>query len=154
MLIKSKFVASKKCSKRTKIFTKNEREYAMIKRIKLHNYVYGFWFSVIEFAIMIAVIFPFMWYYIIHGRLLYGFISLGIELNLIIVFVMGLQSIFKKEKDIGMARFLNRKSRLAIYHQHPSLQRDTNILAVVICIPFLLVVFFVIDMIKAMRVHF
>ncbi len=120
----------------------------MIEKIKLHNYVYGFVFSLIEFSIIIVVVGFFMTYYFLHGKLFYGIIALGIVLNSLVIVIFSVLSLQKKEKDIGIIKFLNKKIRNEIYKCYPLLNQDTYILSILILVPFLLIVLSFRDVLK------
>ena len=120
----------------------------MIQKIKLHNYVYGFVFSLIEFILIILVIGGFMIYYFLHGRTLYGIISLGIVLNCLVFVLFAASSLIHKENDLGIMKFFNKKSRDETYREHTTLQRDTYVLSVLTLFPFLLFLLCLIDIIR------
>ncbi len=120
----------------------------MINKIKLHNYIYGFIFSLIEFIVFELVVCPFTIYYFISGRFIYGFIALGIFLNALPIIILAIRSLVKKEKDIGILSYLKKDTRNKIHIQYRNLQRDTNLLALLLLFPFLLSILCLIDILK------
>jgi hypothetical protein len=120
----------------------------MIKKIKLHNYLNGFVFSMIEFLVLILILMPFMIYYFLHGRLLYGMISFGIVLNAAVIVGFAVNSLIKKEEDLGLRKLFNREIRNKVHEKYPNLQNDTYILTFAILLPFALCLFCLVDVIK------
>lgn len=112
----------------------------MIRKIKLHNYVYGFTFSLLEFLFIIVIIGSFMFYYFIHGVLLYGIVALGIVLNCLVFVLFAAISIIKNEKSLGIIKFLKQKDRAETHRRFPVLQRDTYLLSVLTLLPFILII--------------
>ena len=111
----------------------------IIEKIKLHNYVYGFFFSVVEFLLIILVIGLFMIYYFLHGKILYAIITLGIVLNCFVFVLFAAGSLIDKENDLGIIKFFNKKARDETYRMYPTLQRDTYVLSLLTLLPFMLI---------------
>ncbi len=120
----------------------------MIQKIKLHNYVYGFAFTLIEFLLIILVLGSFMIYYFTQSRFLHAMITLGICLNALMFVLYAANSLIKKEKDLGIIKFFNKKARDETYKAHPTLHKDTQLLSVLMVVPFLLILFCCIDIVK------
>ncbi len=109
------------------------------EKIKLHNYVYGFLFSLVEFLLIILVIGFFMIYYFLRGKILYALITLGIVLNCCVFVLFAAGSLIHKENDLGIIKFFNKKARDETYRMYPTLQRDTYLLSLLTLLPFMLV---------------
>jgi len=120
----------------------------MVEKIKVHNYLNGFVFSLVEFLIVFLFLAPFMIYYFLHGRLLFGIIALGIGINSLLIVVFAANSIRKKEKDFGIGKLFNKKTRLEINRKYPGLQRDTYVLSALIILLFMLTLFCFLDLLK------
>ncbi len=120
----------------------------MINKIRLHNYLNGSTFSMIEFLIVILLLLPFMAWYFLHGRLLYGIAALGIILNSAVIVAFAANSLIKKEKDLGLRKLFNRKVRIDISNQYPHMQRDTYVLSISILLPFVLCILCGVDLLK------
>jgi hypothetical protein len=120
----------------------------MVEKIKVHNYLNGFVFSLVEFLIVFLFLAPFMIYYFLHGRLLFGIIALGIGINSLLIVVFAANSIRKKEKDFGIGKLFNKKTWLEINRKYPGLQRDTYVLSALIILLFMLTLFCFLDLLK------
>lgn len=123
----------------------------MIERIKIHNYLNGFVFSMIEFLIVGLILMPFTVYYFLHSRFFYGMAGLGIILNSLLISAFAINSLNKKEKDLGLRKLFNPQVRHEMHNKYPNLQRDTYILSALILLPFMLCVFCLIDWLKNNR---
>lgn len=111
----------------------------MIEKIKLHNYVYGFVFSLVEFLLIILVIGLFMIYYFLHERIPYAIITLGIVFNCFVFVYFAANSLIQKEHDLGIIKFFNKKARDETYRIYPTLQLDTYVLSLLTLLPFMLI---------------
>jgi len=103
----------------------------MINRIKVHNILHGIVFSVVEFVITALIIAPFAIYYVVHGKVLYATIAIGIILNCLMIVAFGLQQFRRKEKDVGIQHMFNKSVR-----EHIS--NDTSVLVITLLLPFVL----------------
>ena len=119
----------------------------MIGRIKLHNSINGFIFSVAEFSLFTLVILPFCFYYFLHKNLTLAFTTLGLICNFSMIIIFGIRSILRKEKGGSIKDLLNKTKRDAISQQYPNLSTDTLILVFTLLIPFLLFVIVIIELI-------
>lgn len=108
----------------------------MIERIKVHNQLNGFRFSVIEFGIFILLIAPFAGYYLIHARWLFAVISLGIMLNGIPIVLYGMQALRDHVPSGRQQALLDPQQRALIHQSHPRLLGDTLLIVVSILLPF------------------
>lgn len=109
----------------------------MIKRIRLHNYLNGLLFSLVEYLLVAGILLPFFIFYLVHDWAFYSFISGGVIVNCLTVCFFALASIKKREQSIGLLRFSRDKNlRKQIAADHPSLSRDTLILSIAVLIPF------------------
>jgi hypothetical protein len=117
----------------------------MIKKIKFHNYIYGYGFSVFEFSLIILVLFPYMVFYFHRGSYTYAFICLGIILNSALIMFLALHSLILKKKDLSIKQFFNKESRIRKYTKYPNLQRETYFLALIVLLPFLLCLLIILD---------
>src|SRR5262245_60669372 len=98
----------------------------MIRRIKLHNYINGFWFSLFEYLIVAAVLTPFLVFYVVHGWTLYALAAGGVVLNCLTVCGFAIASIRRREQCIGLLRFsrdAELRKRIAV--DYPHLSHDT-----------------------------
>jgi hypothetical protein len=130
------------------LYELHNRNSKMIRKIKLHNYVYGFTFSLLEFLLIIIVVGSLMLYYFMHGRLLDCLVTLGKVLNCAVFVLFAANSLIKKEKDLGIIKFFNKKCRTETYNRFPPLQRDTYLLSVLILLPFILILCCLIEISK------
>lgn len=109
----------------------------MLKRIRLHNYLNGHVFSLIEYLLVAAILTPFLFYYVAHGWALYALAAAGIVFNCFTVCAVALVSILAKEQSVGLRRFArDRELRRRVAIEHPNLSSDTLILSVTVLIPF------------------
>ena len=110
----------------------------MINRIKTHNILNGIIFSIAEFVIVVLIIAPFAIYYVIHGRVLYAAVAIGIILNCLLIVTFGLKQYKNKEKDVGIQHMFNRSVRERINREHPHLSSDTFVLVSTMLVPFVM----------------
>ena len=124
----------------------------MIKRIKTHNLLNGIVFSIVEFAIIAAVIIPFAIYYIFHVQVFYALVSVGIIINCLSVAILGIRQWNNKEQEIGWQRLyskqglLDKQVRERIDRENPHLLRDTIIITVTTLIPYVLLLLTIFDL--------
>jgi len=110
----------------------------MINRIKTHNILNGIIFSIVEFVVIDLIIAPFAIYYVVHGKVLYATISVGIILNCLMIVLFGLQQYKNKEKDVGIQHMFNKSVRERISREHPHLSNDTSVLVITMLLPFVM----------------
>ena len=110
----------------------------MINRIKTHNILNGIIFSIVEFVVIDLIIAPFAIYYVLHGKVLYATISVGIILNCLMIVLFGLQQYKNKEKDVGIQHMFNKSVRERISREHPHLINDTSVLVITMLLPFVM----------------
>lgn len=65
----------------------------ILGKIRSHNHLSGFLFSIVEFLIMALVTGPFGLYYIIHTRYLYAFVFFGTIINYTYYFMEHLEEL-------------------------------------------------------------
>jgi hypothetical protein len=121
----------------------------MSEKIKAHNEVNGFVFSVVEFAIIALSILPVALYYLLHARLIAFMIATGIAVNALTVVAFGIHALATRQKDIGIMSWFDKKERAAIASRYPHLTRDTLILTTATLLPFVLLLDTVFDLIHA-----
>ena len=112
----------------------------MINRIKAHNILNGIIFSILEFVIIDLLIAPFAIYYVLHGKVLYAAVAMGIMLNCLMIVVLGLQQYKNKEKDVGIQHVFNKGMREQISREHPHLSNDTSLLVITMLLPFVMLI--------------
>ena len=110
----------------------------MINRIKTHNILNGIIFSIVEFVVIDLIIAPFAIYYVVHGKVLYATISVGIILNCLMIVLFGLQQYKNKEKDVGIQHMFHKSVRERISREHPHLSNDTSVLVITMLLPFVM----------------
>ena len=110
----------------------------MINRIKTHNILNGIIFSIVEFVVIDLIIAPFAIYYVVHGKVFYATISVGIILNCLMIVLFGLQQYKNKEKDVGIQHMFNKSVRERISREHPHLSNDTSVLVITMLLPFVM----------------
>ena len=110
----------------------------MINRIKTHNILNGIIFSIVEFVVIDLIIAPFAIYYVVHGKVLYATISVGIILNCLMIVLFGLQQYKNKEKDVGIQHMFNKSVRERVNREHPHLSNDTSVLVITMLLPFVM----------------
>ena len=110
----------------------------MISRIKTHNILNGIIFSILEFVITALIIAPFAVYYVLHGKVLYATIAIGIILNCLMIVAFGLGQYKNKEKDIGIQHMFNKSVREKISREYPNLSNDTSVLVITMLLPFVM----------------
>lgn len=112
----------------------------MIGRIKAHNTLNGFRFSIAEFSLFTLLVFPFGLYYLLHHRLALALIALGLVCNFSMMIVFGIGSVMRKAEGGSLNDLLNGRKREESDRRHPGLFMDTLLLVVASLIPFLLLV--------------
>src|SRR5262245_48566427 len=85
-----------------------------------------------------AIIFPFCFYYLRHGKILLASISIGLISNFIVIVVFALAALKRREKSIGLAFYLHANIRRRVAQEYPDLQADTVILCLALLVPFCL----------------
>ena len=110
----------------------------MINRIKTHNLLNGILFSIIEFVITSLIIAPFAIYYVLHGKVLYAAVSIGVLLNCLMIVALGVQQYKNKEQDLGIQHMFNPSVREKVNREHPQLGNDTSILVITMLLPFVM----------------
>jgi len=110
----------------------------LIPKIRSHNYINGYIFSVIEFILAAGIIIPFCVYYLRHGKILLASISIGLILNFIVIVLFALAALKRREKSIDVAFYLHARVRRQVAQKYPDLQADTVILCLALPIPFCL----------------
>ena len=110
----------------------------MINRIKTHNILNGIIFSIVEFVVTDLIIAPFAIYYVLHGKMLYAAICVGIILNCLMIVLFGLHQYKNKEKDVGIQHMFNKSVRERISQEHPHLSNDTSVLVITMLLPFVM----------------
>ena len=108
--------------------------------VRLHNYVNGLKFSAYEFIMASVTVAPFTAYYVVHGRVVYAVLSLGLIANFLVIVVFAIQSLMRREKSIGIVQLFNKQRRGEVHAQYPNLDTLTLILCMALIIPFLLAV--------------
>jgi hypothetical protein len=122
------------------------RRATMINRIKTYNILNGIIFSIVEFVITALIIAPFAIYYIIHGRVLYATVAIGIIFNCLTIVAFGVQQRRRREKDVGIQHTFNKSLREQINREYPHLGNDTWILTTTILLPFVMFIWVVIEL--------
>jgi hypothetical protein len=113
----------------------------LLRMIRMHNYINGNIFSLIEFLVMSVVIAPFAVYYIFHGPWLYATIAVGIVLNCLTISFVALQSLIRNEESIGLMKtYFDKDVGKRVRAEYPKMSQETFILCVAVLIPFLLLV--------------
>lgn len=121
----------------------------MLKRIRLHNYLNGHVFSLIEYLVVAAILSPFLFYYVAHGRALYALAAAGIVLNCFTFCGVAIASIVTKEPSVGLKRFArDRELRKRMAVEHPNLSQDTLILSITVLVPFWIFAATLIDLMR------
>ena len=111
----------------------------MIKRIEDHNWLNGYLFVTIEFALMVAVIAPFGVYWLGHQKWLLAAVAVGIVANCLVVFGRSLRSLVRRERGVGFWKvYTDPVTRQQVAAEHPNLSADTAILAILCLLPFVL----------------
>ena len=109
----------------------------MLKKIAVHNYVTGHFFTFFEYLLVVGVLAPFLAYYLVHNRTLYALVAAGVILNSLTMSAIALISIVKREPSIGFLR-LRREPELRekVARENPNLGRVGLYLGVAVLIPF------------------
>lgn len=123
----------------------------MIDRIKIHNQVNGYRFSVIEFGLFILFVAPIAGYYLIHARWLLAGIAFGIILNGLPIVIYGSMSLRDHAPAGKQQAILDPQQRAAIRQNHLHLLGDTMLIAVSILLPFVHVGWVVIELANRAR---
>jgi len=123
----------------------------LIEKIKTHNEVNGFVFSVVEFALIALSIVPSALYYLMHARVISGIIASGIVANALTVVAFGVRALVVKQRSIGILRWFDKRERAAITLRYPHLTRDTLIVAAATLIPFVVLLCIIYEFINAHR---
>ena len=110
----------------------------MIHRIKVHNLLNGIVFSIVEFLVTVLLIAPFAVYYVLHDKVLYATITIGIILNCLMIVIFGIQQYGNKEKDLGLRHLFHKDVRENISREYPHLRNDTLILVITMLLPFIM----------------
>ena len=109
----------------------------MIRIIRSHNRLNGLRFSTLEFGLVGLVVLALAGYFLLAGASLLGVASLGIAVNCVPVVWLGIDSRRAGESDIGLRAMLRPAARAAALREHPTMQRDTYVLAGATLVPFL-----------------
>jgi uncharacterized membrane protein len=117
----------------------------IVERIKRHNIINGFAFSLVEFAIVALLVGGFSIALFVTRRYPMAWIFLGIALNCFPVMYYAWRSLQRKEKDIGFSAWLNSKTREQIGKDYPQTSVDTTIIVLATLVPFLAVLLTLID---------
>ena len=112
----------------------------MIYRIRTHNILNGIIFSIVEFVITAGIIAPFAIYYVLHGRVLYAAVAIGIMLNCLTIVAFGVQQYLRKEKDVGIQQMFNKEIREKVSREYPHLSNDTSILVLTLLLPYVMLI--------------
>ena len=109
----------------------------MLKKIRVHNYVTGHLFTLVEYLAVVGVLSPFLIYYLTHGRPLYSVVAIGVILNCLTMSALALASMVKGDPSIGFMK-LRREPELrrSISEQYPDLGRLSLFLSVLVLVPF------------------
>ena len=111
----------------------------MIQRVKTHNLLNGLLFSIIEFLVIALAISPFVIYYVLHARVIYALVSIGILLNCLTVALIGWRQWKDNEQGVGLRRFMDKEEREKIGHANPHLLADTLKITITALLPFVLI---------------
>jgi hypothetical protein len=123
----------------------------LIERIKAHNEVNGFAFSVAEFLLIVLVLTPFGLFYFRHGRLMAGAVVIGIVVNSLVVAGFGVHALMSGQRDIGVLRWFDKDGRAVIASRYPRMTRDTCILTAAALVPFGALLCVVCDSVRSFR---
>ena len=86
------------------------------------------------------IIAPFAIYYVLHGRVLYATVAIGIILNCLMIVAFGLQQYKNKEQDVGIQHMFNKRVQEQISREHPNLGNDTSVLVITMLLPFVMLI--------------
>lgn len=118
----------------------------MLRIIRSHNRLNGLRFSALEFGLVGLVVLALAGYFLLAGASLFGVATLGTAGNCLPVVWLGIGSLRAGESDIGLRAMLRPTARAAALREHPTMQRDTYILAGATLLPFLVVVTVVVEL--------
>ena len=110
----------------------------LLDKIKSHNYLNGLVFSAVEFFLAALVVAPFFIYYITHEKLPYATVSAGLIINFLTITFVALQSLYKKEANLGLSFYFHKEKRRAVSKNYPHLGRDTIVLCIGFLVPYCL----------------
>ena len=123
---------------------------AMIRIIRGHNRLNGLTFSAVEFGLVGLAVLALAGYFLSAGSLLLAVVTIGIAVNCVPVVWLGIASLRAGESDIGLRAMLRPAVRAAALREHPTMQRDTYVLAGATLLPFVVAIAVVIE---ARRTH-
>lgn len=115
----------------------------MINRIKTHNILNGIIFSIVKFIIALFAI-----YYVVHTRVLYATIAIGIILNCLMIVMLGLQQYKGKEKMIGLQHMFDRNVWERVNREYPHRSADTSVLDMTLILPFVMSIWVIIELLS------
>jgi hypothetical protein len=118
----------------------------MIKIIRAHNRLNGLRFSTVEFGLVGLVVLAMAAYFLVAGAFLNAVVAIGIAVNCVPVVWLGIGSLRAGESDIGLRAMLRPAARAAALREHPTMQRDTYILAGATLLPFVVAVAVVVEL--------
>jgi len=120
----------------------------LIERIKAHNIINGFTLSITEFLCSILLLIPIAWYYVLHQKQVFAFITIGILVNCLPVIFFGSVSWIKKEKEIGVRKLFTPKIRKELKQKYPHMFSDTLIIVTATLIPFAAISITIVELIR------
>ncbi len=112
----------------------------MINRIKTHNVLNGFVFSIVEYMIAGLAVAPFAGYYIVTSRFLFAAVAIGIILNCLVIAIIGIQQYRRHEKQVGIQHMFEKNVRERVGHEYPRLGNDTLVLSITVLLPFVILI--------------
>jgi hypothetical protein len=124
----------------------------IVARIKRHNIVNGFVFSLVEFALVAAIVGGFSVYALIQEKTVVGLVGLAIAVNCLPVMLYSVQSLRANEKQIGFRAWLTRTNRALIAQRYPETGVDTVVIVIATIVPLLAVLLTTIDVVKGRSV--
>lgn len=103
----------------------------------------------IEYLVVIAVLAPFVTYYLAHGRTFYAVVAIGIILNALAISAVGFLAILKREPSIGIFKS-SRDPELArkLSVEFPTIAQDGLILSLGLLVPYWIFGATMIDLIR------
>ena len=117
----------------------------IIERIRRHNIINGFLFSLIEFGGIALLIGAFAIWFLLKKRYGIGFIGLGIAANCLPVAYYALRSLRRKQQSIGFLAIFDPNVRERVARQYPETAADTAVIVATTLIPFLALLLAAID---------